>query len=220
MQPPKRRVRLYGRLGQAFGRLFEFALDTGSISEAIRALSCQVPGFKMYLLTSEQRGLRYAVFIGKDNKSKEQLCEASSAGDIRIAPVLRGAKNPWFQIVLGAVLIWTGVGGYIGSSMIASAVTSMGVAMVLGGVTQLISPTPKGQKQADKADNAPSYVFNGAVNTQAQGNPVPLGYGRMIVGSAVASAGIEASDYAPTASGVRSGSPLGSAKANMYDDEA
>jgi len=38
---------------------------------------------------------------------------------------------------------------------------------------------------------ASSYVFNGAVNTTAQGHPVPVGYGRMIVGSAVISAGID-----------------------------
>ena len=38
------------------------------------------------------------------------------------------------------------------------------------------------------------YHFNGVVNTTAQGNPVPLGYGRMIVGSAVVSAGIYAMD--------------------------
>jgi predicted phage tail protein len=37
---------------------------------------------------------------------------------------------------------------------------------------------------------------NGSVNTSAQGYPVPVGYGRMIVGSAVISAGIVAEELA------------------------
>ena len=35
-----------------------------------------------------------------------------------------------------------------------------------------------------------SYTFSGPVNTTAQGQPVPVGYGRLIVGGAVISAGI------------------------------
>jgi len=76
--------------------------------------------------------------------------------------------------------------------------------MILGGVVQLLTPIPKGSA-ANTAANAPSYVFNGAVNTQAQGNPVPLLYGRMIVGSAVISAGIKAEDYSPVTAGVGAG---------------
>jgi predicted phage tail protein len=73
--------------------------------------------------------------------------------------------------------------------------------MIIGGVIQLLTPVPKGSA-ANTAANAPSYVFNGAVNTQAQGNPVPLLYGRMIVGSAVISAGISAEDYVPVETSV------------------
>ncbi|HNQ32149.1 MAG TPA: hypothetical protein PKJ93_00055, partial [Methanoculleus sp.] len=36
----------------------------------------------------------------------------------------------------------------------------------------------------------------GPVNTMAQGHPVPVGYGEMIVGSAVISAGIEIDEVA------------------------
>ena len=32
-------------------------------------------------------------------------------------------------------------------------------------------------------ENRPSFLFNGAVNTSRQGNPVPLCYGQMVVGS-------------------------------------
>jgi predicted phage tail protein len=39
-------------------------------------------------------------------------------------------------------------------------------------------------------ENKPSFLFDGPVNTIAQGHPVPVGYGEMYVGSAVISAGI------------------------------
>ena len=48
----------------------------------------------------------------------------------------------------------------------------------------------------DGPDNGASYNFNGPVNTTAQGNPVPLLYGEMFVGSATISAGIYSEDQA------------------------
>ncbi|MEN5288529.1 tail assembly protein, partial [Stenotrophomonas lactitubi] len=74
-----------------------------------------------------------------------------------------------------------------------------GGVMVLGGVAQMLAPQPKGLGAKDSAENTPNYSMNGAVNTQAQGNPVPVAYGGhdtkgMFVGSAVISGGIYAED--------------------------
>jgi predicted phage tail protein len=41
-----------------------------------------------------------------------------------------------------------------------------------------------------------SYAFNGPVNMQAQGNPVPVAYGETWTGSAVISGGIFSEDQA------------------------
>jgi predicted phage tail protein len=69
---------------------------------------------------------------------------------------------------------------------------SMGASMVLGGIVQLLSPTPKIDSGIGSEDalHRPSYNFNGVVNTTAQGHPVALAYGRVICGSAVISAGL------------------------------
>jgi hypothetical protein len=80
-----------------------------------------------------------------------------------------------------------------------------GIAMIAGGVVQLLTPVPKGMSAKDASANTPSYNFNGPVNTEAQGHPVPLFYGGpMTVGSAVASAGIDTVDtaYVPTYDGL------------------
>ncbi|MEK7492166.1 MAG: tail assembly protein, partial [Pseudomonadota bacterium] len=71
-----------------------------------------------------------------------------------------------------------------------------GASMALGGVVQMLSPQAKGLSTKDSPNNGASYNFNGPVNTTAQGNPVPILYGRMIVGSAVLSGGIFAEDQA------------------------
>jgi predicted phage tail protein len=187
-----RSIILSGPLGRQFGR--EFRLAVNSPAEAVRALCIMVPGFQRFLTSAKQKGLEFAVFIGRQNISKEQLRDPPGGEVIRIAPVLVGAKRGGIlQTIIGVVLIVVGV--YTGFQP----AVQLGASMVLGGVVQMLSPQPKGLGAKDSAENAPSYSMNGTVNTQAQGNPVPVAYGGhdtkgMLVGSAVISGGIMAED--------------------------
>ncbi|NRD60848.1 hypothetical protein HRD49_03720, partial [Corallococcus exiguus] len=65
-----------------------------------------------------------------------------------------------------------------------------GISLVVGGVSQLLFAPPTATGPDEDDANKPSYVFNGPVNTLAQGHPVPICYGEMEVGSCVVSAGI------------------------------
>lgn len=182
-----RTVRLYGVLGTKFGRVHRFVCN--SPAGAINALCKMIDGFEQFLATSEERGLVYAVFAGKRNLGKDHLDVPPGGEDIRIAPVLQGSKQAGIlQTVIGAVLIVVGV--YTGQLWLAK----IGFVLALSGVAQMLSPTAKGLSNSDKADNKPSYTFTGPVNTTAQGNPVPVLYGEMIVGSAVISSGIMTED--------------------------
>jgi predicted phage tail protein len=187
-----RTILLSGPLGRQFGR--EFRLAVNSPAEAVRALCIMVPGFQRFLTSAKQKGLEFAVFIGRQNISKEQLRDPPGGEVIRIAPVLVGAKRGGIlQTIIGVVLIVVGV--YTGFQP----AVQLGASMVLGGVVQMLSPQPKGLGAKDSAENAPSYSMNGTVNTQAQGNPAPVAYGGhdtkgMLVGSAVISGGIMAED--------------------------
>ena len=219
-----RTVRLYGVLGSKFGRTFRLVLDSNAPSEAIAALSAQLKGFREFLLNAKDRGFGFSVFVGKKNLREDQLHEPSGSEDIRIAPMLIGSKNGGiFNIILGAVLVVAGglamtYGSVIGGDVWGPYLVQAGWGMIAGGVVQLLSPQPKAPKSGDRPDNQPSYVFNGAVNTQAQGNPVPVLYGRMVVGSAVVSAGIHAEDYAPATAGVGGGVKLnGRVLKNFYE---
>ena len=65
-------------------------------------------------------------------------------------------------------------------------------AVLLGGVSQLLfgPANPTSSSSGEKANNLPSYLFGGQVNTMRQGGAIPLLYGKMIVGSQMISAGI------------------------------
>lgn len=187
-----RTIRLYGLLGARFGRKFRLAVN--SPAEAVRALCAILPGFEQYLHGAKRNGMAFAVFIGRQNLSREQLKDPPGNEDIRIAPVLLGSKRGGvLNIILGVVLIVVGVYTRNVNLIV------QGGAMVVGGVVQMLGPQPKGLGSQDSVENRPSYSMNGTVNTQAQGNPVPVAYGGhdtkgMLVGSAVISGGIMAED--------------------------
>jgi predicted phage tail protein len=187
-------IRLYGKLGSQFGRVHQLAVT--NVREAVRALSALLPSFERELITSKERGIAYAVFIGKRNITKDDLQHPAGEEEIRIAPMLQGAKKAGiFQVIVGAVLVVVGaVASAYGFGAVGAPMMKLGAVLALGGVVQMLAPQQVGQSSRDDPTNAASYNFNGAVNTTAQGNPVPILYGRMMVGSAVISAGIYSED--------------------------
>ncbi len=162
--------------------------ESGSSILNVMGYFRQFPGFEKYMTESASRGLRYAVFVGNENIGEDDLNKPVGREVIRIVPVIAGSKRAGLlQTIVGVVLIvlspFTG-----GSTM------GPGIALALGGAIQMLSPQAKGLGTQDSPNNRPSYSFNGPVNTSVQGNPVPLLYGRMTVGSAVISAGIYSED--------------------------
>ncbi|EGF4812641.1 TPA: tail assembly protein [Citrobacter freundii] len=197
MQEIMTRIELGGALGKTFGRTHNRLIRT--TAEAINALSKTICGFEQYLNTSKNRGLTYAVFKGKRNIGKDDLCFPVTGEVIRIIPVVIGSKKAGLlQTVLGAVLVVVGVAvGYLSGgtlSAVGYGAAKLGAAMMLGGVVQMLSPQPAGLASKQDAENRASYAFGGVTNTAAQGYPVPLLYGRRRIGGAIISAGIYVED--------------------------
>lgn len=191
-------VRLYGALGARFGRVHRLAVM--STAEAVAALCAILPGFEKAFLAN---GARYACFVGRRNIGESEVQDAVGNDDIRIAPIVQGSKRGGlFQTILGVALIgvaaWNPAFLGLASTGLWSTATigGIGLSLALGGVMQMLSPQQNGLSTRDNPENGASYNFNGPVNTTAQGNPVPVLYGEMIVGSAVVSAGIYAEDQA------------------------
>ena len=171
-------VLLYGHLRKKFGKFHRF--DIRSPAEAIRALCANFPGFQKHILDHSEPG--YHVLVGRESRDEKAL--VYPADDvIRIVPAVAGAKNGVLQTIVGVILIvvsyWTG-----------PATFSLGLSLLVGGVVQMLTKPPKTRGPAERPDNLPSYGFDGATNTTAQGNPVPLFYGEGIVGSQVVSVGL------------------------------
>lgn len=184
-------VILNGQLGKLFGR--KHRLDVGTAAEAVRALVANFPAFERHLI--ETPNVRYRVKASRQTVATVKDLHSPIGQDdtITFTPVIAGAG---VELVLGAALIGasqltalTAI-TLFGSVTLASVAFSVGVSLVLGGVAQLLAPSPKSGGPAERPENQPSYVFSGPVNTTAQGQPVPIGYGRLIVGGAVISAGL------------------------------
>ncbi len=191
-------IRLYGVLGARFGRVHRLAVQTSA--EAVKALCINFDGLEDYLMSAKKNGMTFAVFRGKRNIGAQDFQELAGDSDIRIAPVMEGAKKAgMFQTILGAVMVvaglalgpvgWGVVGAGFANGLIIGGITSMA-----GGIYQMLSPQPKGLQMRDDPDNKPSYAFGGSVNTTAMGNPVALLYGERDIGGAIISSGIVAED--------------------------
>ena len=64
--------------------------------------------------------------------------------------------------------------------------------MVIGGVTDLITPDPKPFEVARQEDpQDPSYTFTGLLNNTKQGVPINIIYGETLVGSTVVSSSVD-----------------------------
>lgn len=202
-----RKIRLKGELGKRFGKVHKLAVKTPA--EAIRALCVLKKGFKEFLLNSEKHGIAYRFLVQKQELSekepKEFYLQHGKQTEFHLIPVIRGAKNSGlFSIIMGVALVGLAFvnPAVLGLSTISSGIFAgfatmpllMGGAFILTGVSQLLTPTPKAQSPQEKPENKPSYIFNGAVNTIQQGQPIPLLYGELIVGSAVVSAGLTDKD--------------------------
>lgn len=194
MQEVMSQIELGGTLGKVFGRTHYRLIS--KICEVGTALSKTIPGFESYMISSQRRGLTFAIFKGKKNIGKDDLGFPVTGEVIRIVPVIIGSKKAGvLQTVLGAVLVAVGVVlNFTPWAAASPFLYKFGAAMMLGGVVQMLSPQPSGLASKQSADNRASYAFGGVTNTAAQGCPVSLLYGRRRIGGAIISAGIYIED--------------------------
>lgn len=192
---------LHGWLGKKYGA--KYTMDISSPAEAIRALCSQVKGFHQEL-AKDKDGFR--IRANNDPYTKETLSYPFGSQEIlHIVPAICGSKDGIGQLLLGVVLLGaafismgTSFAGIelLGGVTVGQALTTIGVSMFLGGLSQLLFAPPKASKPSERPENKPSYSFNGPVNTIQQGNGVPICYGELIVGSQVVSAGFYAENIA------------------------
>ncbi|NBP00228.1 MAG: hypothetical protein EBU90_08895 [Proteobacteria bacterium] len=114
---------------------------------------------------------------------------------IDIVPVLEGSSSFFavFAVVVGVALAFTGVGlaltGVIGFTLAASLVVA-GIGLAAAGFLSLLSSPPPfvapefaSANTQSKGGGNKAYLFDGPTNVNGEGGPIPIGYGRVLVGS-------------------------------------
>jgi predicted phage tail protein len=184
-------VRLHGFLGQKYGE--EHALHVTSLGEVLRAFDANYDDFSNEF-SKDLREYRIVLNNGKDladyNFTNTTLPDNY---EIDIVPVTKGSKSSVFNIIIGVILIVVGVLLQpTPFKPLGDALISVGIALVVSGISLLLSPpiTPS-ESFAEKSN---SRTFFGAANVTGQGQPVPVGYGRVIIGSHVISATLLSSE--------------------------
>lgn len=210
-------VKVYGALRKKLGQCrFQFDVDTPA--QALKALCVNFPGLEKWLMDSEADGIGFRVTVGRDKitqESPEGLIMPWSEREVfSITPVIVGAGQGFGQVLAGIGLIalsflLPGAGLFGATSLfgaaaatagtagvlttIGTAISGIGASLILGGVAQMISPQPTmgNLTSGREAARLESFTFSGIVNTSKQGLPVPVAYGRLFVGSAVISSGLD-----------------------------
>lgn len=180
-------VKLYGNLAKKYGEEFQFAIK--SVTEAVRALCANFKDFKKDLYEGQ-----YYIFVDDINISDVEVFNPTrETSVIKIVPAVSGSGG-FFRVILGAALIGAAFIPGVGP-LAAAALKTVGTSLIFGGLSELLfAPNTSSVEDNERPENRPNYSFQGAVNTTAQGGAVPICYGRLIVGSAVISAGISTSD--------------------------
>ena len=203
-------VKVYGALRKRLGQC-RFEFDVATPAQAIKALCVNFPGLDKWLIDSEQDGVAYRVAVSKEKATEENvaplLMPFSDREVFSITPVVAGAGGGLGRTLLGVALIavaianpYAGVGLVKGAGVGFSAVAgggfaafagNLGIALVLSGVAEMLSPQPSLDSTLDESVQLESFTFSNVVNTSRQGMPVPIAYGRLFVGSAVLSSGLD-----------------------------
>ena len=189
-------VKVYGALRKRLGQC-RFEFDVNTPAQAIKALCVNFPGLDKWLIDSEQDGVGYRVAISKEKVSEQDvsplLMPFSEKEVFSITPVVAGAGGGGLgQIFAGIALIGLTLipGGLPIAGTLATKIGLFGGALILNGIAQLISPQPD-ISNLEESVQLESFSFSNVVNTSRQGLPVPIAYGRVFVGSAVISSGLD-----------------------------
>ena len=179
-----RKVKLLGAAGRKFGREFEIAIS--SPAEAFRALCALCPELRGWVLQQHDKGVAWRVVTDRaEGTAEDELTMETGATTIVFAPQVQGSGGGGFgQIVAGVALI--AVALFVPAAVFG--LTSMlgvgllGGALVLGGIAQLLTPTPVLKEQRKTGEQGSteleSNLFTRNSGNGAQGEVVPVLYGQ------------------------------------------
>ena len=200
------KLKLYGELAEFVGHK-EFEIQVDSLAKAVSFLINNFPQVEKYMNSQY-----YQVKVGNYAVNEEEIHHPIGQQDIHIVPVITGAGSGTGKTLLGAALIGAsfffpgaGLFGTYGVGMtpaviagkgafatkFGTAISALGGALVLSGVSDMLFPVPKPKEFKSEQDPQLSFSFSGTQNTSRAGTPVPIVYGEIVTGSVVISGAID-----------------------------
>lgn len=215
-----RTIKLYGHLGKKFGKIHKIDVKTPAEAiRAFKAnfpefeshvIKHSQPGYKI-IVGTENRSDPEMLQYPADNDIKIIPVIQGSGGNwgmiiVGVVLIAAAVAMPYAAAAIAqSGSFFAAAGGSITAAasaastlttvagMASTALMTVGTALTLGGVANLLfAPSTPSASAMDSnpQDQISSTHFNGAINLAQQGNPVPIAYGRVRVGSQVVSAGI------------------------------
>jgi len=197
-------VYIYGELKNKFGGEFSFQLN--SAKEAFSAINANRRGFLDEVKRLAIKGVLYRIVV--DDVIVENVKELDikkAPKEVHLIPIVwgagKGGAGAALMIVAGIALIAvTGgfgaglaIGAFSAGGALAGAATAVGMigaAIAVQGVMSLLFPQPKPDFNQEVAAGGKSYLFGTKPSNTSQGQAVPVGYGRLLIGSSQVSLGI------------------------------
>lgn len=196
---------LEGTLGKQFG--IEHSFDVKSPREAVRALS-QYQGFENAFRIGHYR-VSYEINSKRVDLDENSIHITSEQADkIIFTPVVSGS-NDVGKAIAGIALVFVAgpIGVAIGSAIglgatasiaITYAIRTVGYAVALNGIANLLAPTPTSPTLGNTNEADPEYIISGPTNSVEQGGGVPIVFGKARVGTLVVSSSVESATFAET----------------------
>ena len=196
-----RKIKVYGALKKFLDwETGTFLADISNVAEVGRFLVANWPSVEKHM-----QDQHYKIFVSNYNLGEEELnYPIGDSEEIRIVPIAVGAKGFFSsgigKIVTGAALIAAPflapalAGTAILGTTVGAISTGIGVSMALGGVSQMLTPTPDIPTFTDNntaLDPQSNYSFSGVQNVSRAGVPVNLIFGEIFTGSVIVSAGVD-----------------------------
>ena len=208
-------ISLYGALGKKFKEQYDYEplnikIKIKSAGEALRALYANFPGFKQLI----DRKLKYRVIRGEDIDSGkivkvEEMNMSFNNNHFHFIPKASGGMiddmegfmmnvfsnkpefNDIFSFAHGIVKF-----GINNTPSFHHRIPTPFICTGSGGPSQDNAPTPVSPPASTRetANERPSYLFSGAVNTTEPGLTIPVAYGETWIGSIFVSGGIKIED--------------------------
>ena len=193
-------LNLYGNMQDKYPGVFK--MEVATPAEAIRAMCIQIPGFEDDIKAGNWRLVRGDLAANDEIDEEGMQLTLGNQNELHLIPVIEGANSGAGMIIVGIVMIvaafFTGGASIAAWGAMSVALAAAGVGMAVGGIIAATTKMPgvaessSSSKESDKA----SFLFDGPTNQSKQGGAVPRGYGRLLVGSIVVSAGLYAEPLA------------------------